>query len=208
MDLSCIVLAGGKSKRLGRNKLAETIGDKNLLARAISNLSCFNTEIIVVAAQDSVIPELPDYPALKLVQDIYPGKGALGGIYTGLVASGSNYNLVVACDMPFLSIDLLRYMVGQLGSYDVVIPRVNNGVLEPLHAVYSRRCIDHIELLIRQDRLSILDLFPLVNVKYIQKEEIDNIDPEHLSFFNINTEADLIAGKDIARKKGPANDQC
>jgi molybdopterin-guanine dinucleotide biosynthesis protein A len=80
-----------------------------------------------------------------------------------VVASGSNYNLVVACDMPFLSIDLLRFMVGQLGNYDVVIPRVNKGALEPLHAVFSRRCIAILELLIRQDRLSILDLFPLVN---------------------------------------------
>ena len=206
MDVSCIVLAGGKSTRLGRNKLVETIGNRSLLERVISILSAFHSEIIVVAARESSLPQLTEYPKLRVVEDIYPGKGSLGGVYTGLTYSGTLYNLAVACDMPFLNLDLLRYMIGLSEDYDVVIPRVNNEILEPLHAVYSRNCIPQIEFLIKENRLSILELFPMVRVRYVDDLEISRFDRQHRSFFNINTEADLAAGKEIARKEDSIND--
>lgn len=202
MNVSCIVLAGGKSTRLGRNKLAENIGNRSLLERVVSKLTIFNEEIIVVTAKDSSIPQLNNDSKLKIVNDIYPGKGSLGGLYTGLVSSMNLYNLVVACDMPFLNIDLLQYMVSLSGDYDAVLPRVNKSVLEPLHAVYSRNCISPLEALIKENKLSILELFPMIRVRYLDDEEIDWFDPQHRSFFNINTEADLIAGKEIAGKEG------
>ena len=102
LDVSCIILAGGKSRRLGRNKVIEKIGNQSLLERVVSSLSVFNSEIIIVAARESFLPQLTNYPKLKFVNDIYPGKGSLGGIYTGLVGSKLFYNVVVACDMPFL----------------------------------------------------------------------------------------------------------
>ena len=200
MDVSCIILAGGKSTRLGRNKLVEKIGEQSLLERVISTLSNFNSEIIIVAAEDSVLPQLAGYPRLKLVNDIFHGKGSLGGIYTGLVTSRTLNNLVVACDMPFLNLNLLRHMVSLVEGYDVVVPRLNSGVFEPLHAVYSRSCIPAIESLIRQNILSILELFPLINIRYVGNTEIEKFDPEHLSFFNINTEDDLDTGKKLTGK--------
>jgi molybdenum cofactor guanylyltransferase len=198
LDVSCIVLAGGKSRRLGRNKVVEKIGDQSLLERVVSSLSVFESEIIIVAARESSLPQLTNYPRLKLVNDIYPGKGSLGGIYTGLVVSKSFNNVVVACDMPFLNLNLLRYMVDLTTGYDAVVPRSYGDVLEPLHAVYTRNCISKIELLLKQDRLSILELFPLIKVKYVENTEINKFDSEHLSFFNVNTEADLQAGKKLA----------
>ncbi len=207
MDVSCIVLAGGKSTRLGRNKIVETIGNKSLLERVVSCLASFNNEIIIVTAENSSLPQLTNFPKLKVIKDIFPGKGSLGGIYTGLVASEAFYNLVVACDMPFLNLDLLRYMISLDEGYDVVIPKVNE-ILEPLHAVYSRKCLSPIEFLINQNRLSILELYPMVKVRYLEKIEIDRFDPRHLSFFNINTEADLRAGIDLARKEGFKSDKC
>jgi molybdenum cofactor guanylyltransferase len=200
LDVSCIVLAGGKSTRLGRNKAFETIGEKSLLARAVSSLASFNSEIIIVVAKESSLPELVDYQRLKIVRDIFSGKGSLGGIYTGLVDSKSFYNIVVACDMPFLSPDLLHYMVDQAENYDIVIPKINE-TLEPLHSVYSKRCIPSLKYLIEQNRLSILELIPMVKIRYIQDEEIDRFDPEHLSFFNINTETDLRSGIELVRKE-------
>jgi molybdenum cofactor guanylyltransferase len=207
--VSSIILAGGKSTRLGRNKLVETIGNVSLLERVVFCLSSLKTDIIVVVAQESSLPHLTmtKFPGLKIVTDIYPGKGSLGGIYTGLAFSGSFYNLVVACDMPFLNPDLLRYMIDLAGEYDVVIPRVN-GVLEPLHAVYSLNCVSRIEFLIKQNRLSILELYPMVIMKYIENAEIDRFDPAHLSFFNINTEADLQKGIKLAGKEGFKSDKC
>jgi molybdopterin-guanine dinucleotide biosynthesis protein A len=155
LDVSFIILAGGKSKRLGRNKVVEKIGNQSLLERVLSTLSTFNREMIVVIAEDSSLPELTGYPKLKIVRDIYPGKGSLGGVYTGLVSSNSFYNVVVACDMPFLNLDLIRYMISIAESADAVIPKTLNNVLEPLHAIYSKKCIDFIESLLNQNRLSI-----------------------------------------------------
>jgi len=84
LDIGCIVLAGGKGLRLGRDKTVETVGNTSLLERVISNLSLFNSDIIIVTAVKQFLPQFIDYPKLRLVADIYPGKGALGGVYTGL----------------------------------------------------------------------------------------------------------------------------
>jgi molybdopterin-guanine dinucleotide biosynthesis protein A len=171
-------------------------------------LSSFKSEIIVVKAKDSSLPELTGYPELRIVTDVYPGKGSLGGIYTGLVASRAFYNMVVACDMPFLNLDLLRYMIDLAREYDVVIPKVDDEILEPLHAVYSGNCIPPLEFLIKQNRLSILELFPMVKVRNVANSEINQFDPQHLSFFNINTEADLQKGLKLAGKEGFKSDKC
>jgi molybdopterin molybdotransferase len=200
LDVSFIILAGGKSTRLGRNKVVEKIGNQSLIERVLSSLSTFDREVIVVIAGDSSLPELTGYPKLKIVRDIYPGKGSLGGIYTGLVSSNSLYNVVVACDMPFLNLDLIRYMTGITDGVDAVVPkRLNN--IEPLHAVYSKNCIHSIEGLLDQNRLSILELFPLIKVRYLESSEINQFDFNNLSFFNINTESDLNIGKELILKE-------
>ena len=200
MDVSCIILAGGKSTRLGRNKVVEKIGNQSLLERVVTRLSAFQSDIIVVAAKHSNLPELTGFPNLRIVQDIYPDRGSLGGIYSGLVNSKTFYNLVVACDMPFLSLDLIRYMIEIAGGYDVVVPRESQEVFEPLHAIYSLNCIAPLEMLIRDDRFKILELFALVKVRYVEVAEIDRFDPQHISFFNVNTEADLRAGRDLLER--------
>ena len=205
MDVSCIVLAGGKGLRLGRDKALETIGNKNLLQRVVSLINFLNSDIIVVTATgEQVSSSSIGYPKLRIVADTYPDKGPLGGIFAGLTASSSIYNLVVACDMPFLNQALLRYVVQISAGFDLVIPRLG-GLVEPLHAVYSKDCLAPIERLIKQDTLSISELFALVKVRYVESEEIDRFDPEHLSFFNINSEADLQRARDLI---GNGNDKC
>jgi molybdenum cofactor guanylyltransferase len=202
LDISCIILAGGKSTRLGRNKVVERIGNQSLIERVISSLSTFQSDIIVVEGNNSALPDLTGYRRLKVVQDIYPDRGSLGGIYSGILASGSFHNLVVACDMPFLNVELIRYMMGIARGYDVIVPRVTPEIFEPLHAIYSMRCVAFLEKLIRENKFKILELFPLVKIRYVEIAEIDRFDPQHLSFFNVNTEADLKAGRELARKEG------
>lgn len=199
MNISCIVLAGGKGLRLGRDKALEVIDGSNLLQRVVSQLSSFNGDIIIVTASGRSLPQFDDYPGLRIVTDIYPAKGALGGIYTGLAASNSQYNLVVACDMPFLNQALLRYMVQVSPGFDLVVPRVGKWV-EPLHAVYSKNCQAPIERLLKQGEIRIKALFSLVKVRYIEDDEISRFDPKHLSFFNINTEADLEMAQQLAKE--------
>ena len=205
LDVSCIILAGGKSTRLGRNKVVEKIGNQSLIERVLSRLSALKSDVVLVTAKDSFVPQLADYPGLKQVNDIYPERGSLGGIYTGLVASETFYNLVVACDMPFLNLDLLRYMIDLAEGYDAVIPKSNYDVLEPLHAVYSKNCIPAIESLIKKDRFSILELYPLIKVRYLEYSEVERLDPVHISFFNINTEEELKVAKDLVRRESKSD---
>jgi len=190
LDINCIVLAGGKGLRLGREKVQETVGNSNLLQWVVSQLSSFSNGTIVVIASEKSLTQFIGYPRFRIVTDTYPGKGPLGGIYTGLAASDSLHNLVVACDMPFLNQALLRYMIQLSAGFDLVVPRVGE-LVEPLHAVYSKSCLAPIEWLLDQGELRVRALFDLVKVRYVEVDEIDSFDPKHLSFFNINTEADL-----------------
>jgi len=190
LDVSCIVLAGGKGLRLGQEKALETIGKRSLLERVICELRFFSNDMLVISASESSYPQLRDYPNLRIASDIYPSKGPLGGIYTGLKISNSFYNLVIACDMPFLNQALLLYMIQVSAGFDLIVPRLGD-MVEPLHAVYSKGCLAPIENLLKQGSLSVRELFTLVRVRYVEAEEINRFDPEHLSFFNINNESDL-----------------
>ena len=200
LDIGYIILAGGKSKRLGHDKIKEVIGDIPLLDRVIKILSALNGEIIIVTGENSSLPNTFSYPKIKIVHDLYPGKGMLGGIITGLSLSEHYYNLVVACDMPFLSLSLLQYMINITEDNDLVAYR-NKMDLEPLHAIYSKNCLPIFEE-IMQKNLRIIELVQHVKVRYLNSEEKKQSDPENLSFFNINTEADLsVANKIVAGKK-------
>lgn len=206
MTVTSIVLAGGRSSRLGREKLAEVIAGKSLIERAIGSLSALSQEILIVISQEQARSSLSSYtfPEAKTVVDLYPQKGSLIGIYSGLVHSSNLLNLAVACDMPFLNLKLLRYMVKIAPGFDVVIPRLGDQ-MEPLHAVYSKNCIGPLENQIRQGNLRVTGFFDSVKVRYLGEEELDRFDPERLSFFNINTEADLkkariLAAREKARK--------
>ena len=202
MTITSIILAGGRSSRLGREKLAEVIAGKSLTERAVSSLISLSQEILIVISQKQARSSLSlyTYPEAKTVVDLYPGKGSLIGIYTGLVHSTNFLNLVVACDMPFLNVNLLRYMIDISPGFDVIIPRVDDQ-MEPLHAVYSKNCIGPMESLIRQDNLKATAFFDSVKVRYVGKEELDRFDPERLSFFNINTGADLKRARMLAAQE-------
>jgi molybdopterin-guanine dinucleotide biosynthesis protein A len=199
LDIGCIVLAGGKGLRLGRDKVLEVVGGSNLLQRVVFRLSSFNSNIIVVVANGKALPQLTGYAGLRIVTDIYPGKGALGGIHAGLTASNRQYNLVVAGDMPFLNQALLQYMVQLSPGFDLVVPRRGDWV-EPLHAVYSKDCLTPIERLLEQGETRVRALFSLVKVRYIEGDEISQFDPQQLSFFNVNTEADLERAQRLAKE--------
>lgn len=198
MAVSGIVLAGGKGLRLGHDKILETIGNRSLLEQVVSIVGKLSQEVIIVTAEKRIIPQFKNQLNLRTVTDIYPDKGPLGGVYTGLTVSASFYNLVAAADMPFLNQDLLRYMIKIAAEFDLVVPRINSFV-EPLHAVYTRNCLAPIKKMLEQGVLSLNKLFQTVNVRYVEAEEIDRFDPEHMSFFNINTRADLEMARRLSR---------
>lgn len=193
--ISCIVLAGGEGKRLGTDKGLLRIGGRMLIEGIVEKMAQIGDEVIIVTNS----PQKYGHLEVRLVGDIYPGKGALGGIYSGLRAARSEYGLVVACDMPFLDLRLLRYMILLSPGQDVVIPRIGE-LTEPLHAIYSKQCLPPIGRLLSAGSLKIIDFFPEVRVRYVEEQEIKLFDPQCLSFFNINTPADLEKARSLARK--------
>ncbi len=189
---SAVILAGGRSSRLGQDKAFLEVNGQLLIERVIERLAQLVDEVIIVAND---VDRCADLEAL-VISDVYPGKGALGGIYSGLRAVTGRHSIVVACDLPFLNVSLLRYMQELATRYDVVIPRMGK-LTEALHAVYSRGCLPFIEQQLRAGDLRIIRFFPHVRVRYVDQDEMEVFDPEHLSFFNINSQADLDVAKDI-----------
>ena len=198
--MTSIILVGGRGSRFGRNKVLETIGGKTLIQWVVDHLIPLSKEIIIVTAQGEKFPYSPSSPMIRAVADIYPNKGPLCGIYSGLVTSSCLQAIVVGCDMPFLSVALLDYMTQASSGLDVIVPRTGKGV-EPLCAVYSKNCLIPIHRLLERNELRVSELFTEVRVKYIEEDEIDRFDPEHLSFFNINTQADLDKARRLAAEK-------
>jgi molybdenum cofactor guanylyltransferase len=201
LDISCIILAGGKSVRFGHDKVLENFGNTNLIERVISLTDPLSKEIIIVTAKERTFAQFANHPKVKVVNDIFPGQGSLGGIYTGLVKSNSFYNLVVAADMPFLNESLLRYMIKVADGYDYILPKIDKWY-EPLHAIYSKNCIDPTRVLLEQGKKVIVELFDHVKVRYVEAEEVNKYDPQHLSFFNINTVQDMEKARKIVEGAG------
>lgn len=195
-DVTGIILAGGKSSRLGRDKAFEAIDRETLIERAVRQLSELD-ELIVVTSER--IASLLDACRLRarIVKDVHTGQGPMGGLHAGLLAASSDYSLVVACDLPFLNQDLLRYMIGLRRGYDLVVPRVS-GMPEPLHAVYSKSCLPAIERRLSEGRPMVYSLLEGIRVRFVEQEEVEKFDPRHLSFFNINSTADIEKARELA----------
>ena len=198
--MTAIILAGGKSSRLGRNKALQVLEGKSLVQRVIERLDALSAEIIIVTAGGEPMPCSAAAP-IRTVSDIFAGRGPLVGLYSGLMASSCQQAVVVGCDMPFLSVGLLEYMSRISSCFDVVVPRIEDKV-EPLCAVYSTNCLPAIRELLDRDELRINRLFNVVKVRYVGEAEINRFDPQHLSFFNVNSRADLIRAGRIAAGEG------
>ena len=188
--VSGIVLAGGISRRLGRNKALESIGGEPLIARVIGRLSEIAGATVVVVADMDQAARLPLPERSTVTEDVYPGKGSLGGIFSGLRQATSPWSMVVACDMPFLNLDLIRYMLSLREGQDVVVP-LAEGRPEPTHALYSKSCLPFIDDQLESGDLKIARFYDKVDVRYVSEEETARFDPDHLSFFNVNTQEDL-----------------
>jgi molybdopterin-guanine dinucleotide biosynthesis protein A len=198
--VSAVILAGGQSLRLGTDKSLLELNGQSLLARTVHKLAALSDDVVVVTNK----PE--DYEHLSLevrfVPDEQPGVGALMGVYSGLKATVHDSALTVGCDMPFLNVPLLRYMLPESASHDVVVPRLGE-FLEPLHAIYGKQCLPFMEALLAQGRKQIIAFFDKVRVGYIEAEEIARFDPLHLSFLNVNEPADWQRAQELLIRAEP-----
>ena len=191
-----IILAGGKGRRIATNKAFLTVGSRPIIADTMDALnSLFHHNLIITND-----PETYDSIAAEKVRDIIPDKGPLGGLYTGLTVSRTQYSFVVACDMPFLNLDCILYMLDQREGFDVIVPHSVDG-LEPLHAIYSKTCLGPIGRHLKKGDLKIQSFFREVKVKHIQQREIERFDPDLKTFFNINYREDYDKVKALAKGK-------
>ena len=184
------MLAGGLSRRLGRDKALEPFGGEPLISRVIGRLATLTDETVVVVNNEARAAELPLPAGAKTAVDIYPDSGSLGGIFTGLTAASNEWGFVVACDMPFLNAALIEHILSLRQGHDAVVPMLD-GYPEPTHSAYSKECLPHIERRLEAGQLRIARFFDDVRVRYVQDDEVDALDADRLSFFNVNTPDDL-----------------
>ncbi len=179
---------------MGRDKRRLQWEGESLLDRVCRVLQeVFQEVLVVTAEEDYDCSHLP----VRLVTDKFPGKGSLGGLYTGLIEANNYLSFVVACDMPFVQHETISRLCLE-PSNDVLVVRLSTGI-QPLHARYSKRCAPVIEEMIHLGNLKIQDLISIsaLDIKIIDETCFDDIDPSRLSFSNINTPADL----EFARKR-------
>jgi len=192
-DVTGILLAGGKSRRMGQDKKVLSVGEGTLLDRSLDTLRSLFDQVEIVIAQDSPLLDAP----VIISRDLLPGCGSLGGIFTGIKNAKTSHVFVVACDMPFLNPAVIQYLVRQKEEADIVVVRTELG-LQMTHALYGKRCIPVIEEMIQGARLRIQELVSSreVRVRVIERKEIEEFDPLALSFTNVNTPQEL----EIARR--------
>ncbi|MBI5301943.1 MAG: molybdenum cofactor guanylyltransferase [Chloroflexi bacterium] len=204
--VTALILAGGKSRRMGRDKAFIEFEGKPLIARVIERVQPVCAETLIIANDADLYAPF----GLRVVGDVYPDKGSLGGIYSGLLSAREEYALAVACDMPFLNEGLLRYLISLAPHADVIVPhavdpssnpahtgkRANKTLAKsrdwhPMHAVYSKRCLDAMRAHLLADDLRLISFFDDVRVRVVESDQVDRFDPQHLSFFNANTPEDF-----------------
>lgn len=191
-----VVLAGGKSSRMGFNKAFIELGGKRLIEATVDRLKALFPEVLIIANDQ----DLYAYLGVKIIPDLIPNSGSLGGIYTGLHAATHPQCFFAACDMPFLNADLISLLVREAAGWDVVVPRVG-GELQPMHAIYAKSCLPFIKKAIDGGMLKIAWFFQKVSVKTIEEPALRALDPQLLGFMNVNTPLDLEKAEAIRRRQ-------
>jgi molybdopterin-guanine dinucleotide biosynthesis protein A len=203
--VSGIVLAGGKSRRMGRDKALLEFDGAPLIARVLARVRAVCAQVLVVADDVEAYARF----GAPVIPDVYPGKGSLGGIFSGVYAARAEYALVVACDLPFLNEALLRYLISLAPHNDIVIPRAHAPIgraksatrydqldvkasgLQATHAIYSKRCLEPMRARLLANDLRIINFFDEVRVRVVEPDEVARFDPQGWTFFNVNTPEDL-----------------
>ena len=201
IDVTGVLLAGGNSRRMGEDKRYLVVGEQTLLERGLAVLRSIFQEVLVVIAQDS----LPLNVDARVVRDLVPDCGSLGGLYTGLTQATTPYIFVVACDMPFLDPAVITQFTSRRASADIVMAKLA-ARLHPMHALYGKGCLPVLEQMIRARQLKIQEMLshPSLRVQYVTEADLLTIDPSRRSFHNVNTPADLEVARSLLSQLPPS----
>ncbi len=214
-ETSAVILAGGKSRRMGRDKAWIEFEGVPLIVRVLARVRQLADDVVIVTNTPAPFAPLQ----VPLVGDEIPDGGPLAGIAAGLNAVKHNHALVVACDMPFLNVELCRYLVSLAADSDLVIPNFPSGEtpaepravqrapsarrgkdldLHPLHAVYAKGCLEPIRRALARGNRRLISFHHEVRVRVVSPDEIVRFDPEGRSLLNLNTPEDLARATELA----------
>ena len=184
-DFTAVILAGGKSSRMGRPKALLPFGNEPLIAHLVRRLEHKFTLVVVVASPEQELPPL----AAKVVRDEIAYQGPVGGIYYGLKAAIGTGAFVTSCDAAFLNLPFISFLTSQILNHDVVVPYWQDR-FQPLHAVYRTNVVPLLKEQLDRGELRPIFLYDKVRTRKVGEEEIRRFDPEGLSFFNMNAPED------------------
>ena len=185
--MTAIILAGGNSLRMGENKAFLQIDGLPIISRIHTAFKDLFEEVIIVTNEKELFKGFDS----TIHTDLLPNKGALGGLYTGIFYSTFQYSFCVACDMPFIKRSLVKFLIENTNGEDAIVPRTSDG-LQPLHAIYSKKCLHAIKTIMEQGKYRIIDFYNLVEVKIVDEMEFLHLDPQRESFVNVNTPEELL----------------
>ncbi len=212
VTISAAILAGGMSRRMGTDKALLPIGGRTMLDVVAERVSAVAQDVFVVADDDTKYREL----GYRVVQDAIPGAGSLGGVYAALLNARHDLCLVVACDMPLLNIELLRYLAKLAGRDDVVIPSLAAGrsdqgggeTLETMHAIYRTSSLPSLERQIQTGDFKIAAALDDLEILRVCEATIRRFDPHLHSFFNVNTPQDFAFARSVLDERSDAISKC
>jgi molybdopterin-guanine dinucleotide biosynthesis protein A len=186
LPVSAIIQAGGQSRRMGRDKALIDYQGRPIIAHVIATLRALTDDVVVVSNRS----DLYSLFGARVIADYDPPCGPLGGLAAGLQAVKAELAIVVACDMPFLNVNLLRWLIDRAEGYDAVVPQ-SGAEFEPLHAVYRRTCHNPIVQRIEKGERRVISFFDDVRLRAVPEAEWRRLDPEGRSLINLNTPGDL-----------------
>lgn len=171
---------------MGKNKAFIQVEGIPIIKRIHNLFRELFQEVIIVTNEKDLFSNFDS----KIYSDLIHDKGALGGLYTGIFFSSFYHSFCVACDMPFINKSLVQYLIDNISDADVIVPRTIDG-LQPLHAIYSKNCLDPIRKSIDEGKTKIIDIYHQINVKIVDEKEFLCFDPGRKSFINVNTPEEL-----------------
>jgi molybdopterin-guanine dinucleotide biosynthesis protein A len=197
-----VILAGGTSSRMGRNKALLKIEELTLIERVFTTMTTLFPEVIIVTNT----PDSYTFLSCRMVADIYPATGSIAGLHAGLRASSTERIFVAACDMPFLNSTLIRFICKSAEGFDAVVPLNCSGLREPLHALYARSALDIMQQAIEQGDKSIVNLLDRLRTRYVTHDQFRSIPGAEESFRNVNTREEFAEVTKLVQNAQPACD--
>jgi molybdopterin-guanine dinucleotide biosynthesis protein A len=181
-DITGVLLAGGKSLRMGHDKACIEVAGQTLVSRSFDLLRRYFTKVLIAGDR----PDLAQ-PGIPAIPDIYPGS-ALGGLYTGLLSADTDWIFVAPCDMPYPDHRILELLLAHRNGFDAVVPRTPHGY-EPVFALYHKNCLPQMEDMLRHGQFRIYDFYQSIAIRFLDWQELP--DDWERSLLNVNTPHEL-----------------